>query len=551
MHQRGWEHLDIILVTGDSYIDSPMVGIAVIGRVLEAAGYHVGIIAQPNLHSGVDIQRLGEPRLFWGVSAGSVDSMVANYTPSNRKRRRDDYTPGGNNTRRPDRAVIAYSNLIRKYFKRTRPIVLGGIEASLRRVAHYDYWSDSIRRSILLDAKADILVYGMAENTILSVASALTKNEPIDTIRGICYISNRSQSDAHELPSYEMCVSDKDTFASMFMTFYHHQDARTARVLQQAHGNRYLIQTPPAYPLTTQELDAVYSLPFERRQHPFYEAQGTVKALETIRFSIPTHRGCYGECNFCAIAMHEGRTVTWRSKDSIIKEAEHLTQMPGFKGFILDLCGPSANMYAVECTKKIISGACDNRKCLTPDICPVLKIDHQPQIELLQAVRQIPGVKKAFLASGIRYDMLLADQAHSDDYLDELVRHHVSGQLKVAPEHSEDAVLSLMNKPGPNSLVQFKKKYDQANRRAGKQQFLTYYFIAAHPGCSLVDMQRLKRFISRELHLKPEQVQIFTPTPSTVSTLMYYTEKDPLSGKALFVEKSLAGKDLQKKCITG
>ncbi|NPV56552.1 MAG: YgiQ family radical SAM protein [Anaerolineae bacterium] len=549
--QRGWDTLDVILVSGDSYIDSPMVGVAVIGRVLEAAGYRVGIIAQPDIQSGKDIQRLGEPRLFWGVSGGSVDSMIANYTPTNRKRRRDDYTPGGENNRRPDRAVIAYANLIRRYFKNTSPIVLGGIEASLRRVAHYDYWTDKVRRSILLDAKAELLVYGMAENTIRQLATALANGADYRDIRGLCYIASEAKAQYLELPSHEDCAADKNAFTEMFMTFYHNQDAITARGLQQAHGNRYLVHTPPNAPLTQKELDEVYHLPFKRAQHPFYEAKGTVKALETIRFSIPTHRGCYGECNFCAIAMHEGRTVTWRSQESILKEARTLTKLPGFKGYILDLSGPSANMYAVECDKKLETGACEHRNCLTPTICPALKIDHQSQIDLMRAIREIPGVKKVFLASGIRYDMLMADEQHTDAYLEELVNHHVSGQLKVAPEHSEAAVLRRMNKSDPGVLMAFKRKFDQANQRAGKRQFLTYYFIAAHPGCSEAEMRQLSRFVSKTLRIHPQQVQIFTPTPSTISSLMYYTEKDPFNGEKIFVEKNLARKDRQKQIITG
>ena len=544
--QLGWDHLDAILVSGDSYIDSPFIGIAVIGKVLVNAGYTVGVIAQPDITSAQDITRLGEPTLFWGVSGGSIDSMVANYTALKKKRRSDDYTPGGVNNRRPDRAVIAYANLIRRFYKNTRPIVLGGIEASLRRVAHYDYWSDKVRGSILFDAKADYLLYGMAESSVLALAAALQGRTDPRAIPGICYIAKEKREGYLELGSFEDVSQDKLAFIDMFHTFYRNNDPVNARGLCQRHTDRYLVQNPPA-PYTSQaELDRVYGLDFERAQHPYYEAQGKVKALETIKFSISTHRGCYGECNFCAIAVHEGRTIRWRSQDSILAEARCLTGLPDFKGYIQDAGGPTANMYAIECDKKLSKGSCQGRRCLVPELCPVLKIDHSPQIELLKKLRQVKGVARVFVASGIRYDMVLADRKHGQAYLEEIVEHHVSGQLKVAPEHSETHVLKRMGKPSTASLLRFKERFDTLSKSLGKPQFLTYYFIAAYPGCSDKDMEKLKNFASQSLRINPEQVQIFTPTPSTYASVMYYTEMDPFTHEKLFVEKDAFKKERQK-----
>jgi uncharacterized radical SAM protein YgiQ len=553
----GWDALDVILVTGDSYIDSPYIGTAVVGKVLLNAGYRVGVIAQPGTGEPSDIGRLGEPRLFWGVTAGSVDSMVANYTALKKKRRSDDYTPGGENNRRPDRATIVYANLIRRFMKSVSregnppPIVLGGIEASLRRVAHYDYWDDALRRSVLFDAKADYLFYGMAEKAVLEFAAALRSGQDPRPVRGLCYIGRAIPDGYIELPSYESVARDKQAFTEMFHLFYRNNDPVSARGLAQKHADRYLVQNPPAVTETQAELDAIYGLDFERRQHPYYEKQGKVKALETIGFSIPTHRGCYGECNFCAISVHEGTTVRWRSPESIVAEAESLARHPDFKGYIQDLGGPTANMYGFECKKKLARGICTAKRCVFPEVCPLMKVDHQPQIDLLRRVRRIPGVKKVFVASGLRYDLLLCDHEHGDAYLREIVDHHVSGQMKVAPEHVDDGVLGLMGKPGSAALLEFKQRYDRLNRVAGKKQFLTYYLIAAHPGCSEADMQRVRHFASQKLQIHPEQVQVFTPTPSTYSTLMYYTETDPFTGRPIFVEKDLQRKARQKTIITG
>lgn len=547
--QLGWDSLDIILVSGDSYIDSPYMGVAVLGKLLQNAGYRVGVIAQPASDSAEDITRLGEPRLFWGVSGGCVDSMVANYTALKKKRRSDDYTPGGMNNRRPDRAVIAYTNLIRRFFKNTVPIVLGGIEASLRRVAHYDFWSDRIRRSILFDAKADYLVYGMGEKSVLEIAQSLKAGLTPDQVRGVCTIQKESREGYLELPAYEVVAEDKQAFTQMFHLFYQNNDPITSKGLNQRHADRWLVQNPPSYALTQEELDAVYALNFERAQHPYYEAQGKVKALETIQFSIPTHRGCYGECNFCAIAVHEGRRVTWRSQDSIISEAEGISQHPQFKGYIFDVGGPTANMYGYECDKKIKHGSCRNKRCLTPDICPLMKVDHAPQLELLKKIRNIQGVKKVFVSSGIRYDLVLADEQHGYDYLKTVVNHHVSGQMKIAPEHSDPSVLELMGKPGQKALSEFRRLFFELSEKAGKKQYLTYYLIAAHPGCDEKEMHDLKRFTSQKLGINPEQVQIFTPTPSTYSSLMYYTEQDPFTGQPIFVEKDPVRKQRQKDIV--
>jgi uncharacterized radical SAM protein YgiQ len=554
---RNIQRPDIILVTGDAYIDSPFMGISLVGRVLESHGFSVGIIAQPDIKSGRDITRLGEPRLFWGVSGGAVDSMVANYTASKKRRQQDDYTPGGKNTRRPDRAVIAYANLIRQHFKSTVPIVLGGIEASLRRIAHYDFWSNKIRRSILFDAKADYLLFGMAHATVVQLAQTLDNyrtDHPeklkgrLAKIPGMGYISNRPAG--IELPSFEDVTRDKSLYTDSFTTFYANTDPMTAAPISQAHHGRYLVLTPPPEPSTTKEMDRIHALSFTRDLHPLDRAAGKVRALETIRFSIPTHYGCYGECNFCAITVHQGRTVYWRSQASVLAEARKMTQDPDFKGYIFDLGGPTANMYGYECTKKLKKGACPDRRCLFPDICPSLKPDHGPQMTLLSALERLPGVKKVFINSGIRYDLILNDPKKGTPYLEKLVHNHVSGQMKVAPEHSVPRVLSLMGKQAPEDLLTFRDMFYRLCEASGKQQFLTYYLIAAHPGCTAQDMKALKRFTRETLKAAPEQVQIFTPTPSTFSTLMYYTNKDPFTQTDVFVEKALKQKERQKSLVT-
>ncbi|MEW6335245.1 MAG: YgiQ family radical SAM protein, partial [Thermodesulfobacteriota bacterium] len=512
------------------------------------AGYRVGIIAQPEADTD-DIARLGEPALFWGVTGGCIDSMVANRTASGKRRSRDDFTAGGMNTRRPDRAVIVYANLIRRRFGRNRPIVLGGIEASLRRIAHYDAWSNRVRRSILIDAQADLLVYGMGEKTVLELAARIKGGRSVSDLRGLCAIAPEKVPGILELPSYEAAAADPAAFSEMFLGFYRNQDHRTAQAFCQRQDARWIIHNPPMPPLSEAEMDEVHGMDFERDVHPHDRSRGPVRALETIRFSLPTHRGCYGECHFCAIAVHEGGTVSSRSEASILREAERLTALPGFKGYILDVGGPTANMYGFECGKKRLRGACPEKRCLHPAVCPSLRPDHGRQRSLLRKLRQIPGVRGAFVASGIRYDLVLADRKEGIPYLRDLVRHHLSGQMKIAPEHSEERVLACMGKPGRRGLVEFRDRFRRLTAEADKEQFLTYYLIAAHPGCTAADMEALRRFAQRELAIHPRQVQIFTPTPSTISTLMYHTKRDPFSNRPLFVEQSAAGRERQKKIL--
>lgn len=550
VRKLGWDSLDIILISGDTYIDSSYNGSALIGKWLYKHGFKVGIIAQPDINSDKDITRLGEPNLYWAVSAGCVDSMVANYTATKKKRKSDDFTPGGENTRRPDRASMVYTNLIKRFFKNgNAPIVLGGIEASLRRITHYDYWSNNLRRPLIFDAKADILSYGMGEKSMLALAQALKGGREWRNIRGLSYIAKEKKDSYLELPSFEECVKDKKVFAKAFDIFYHNCDPITAKGLCQPCGDRYLIQNPPSENFTSEELDDIYSMDFERDVHPYYKAMGEVRALDTIRTSVTTHRGCYGECNFCAIAIHQGRTVISRSQDSIVEEVKKIASASKFKGYIADVGGPTANMYDVECSKKLKLGACQDKRCLYPHKCPALKIDHNSQIELLDKLKNIDKIKKIFIASGIRYDMILDDKRNGQIYLEEIIKYHVSGQMKIAPEHTEDKVLALMGKQGKAPLKEFKEKFYKINSKLGKKQFLTYYLIAAHPGCDEKDMLDLRRFASSELRINPEQVQVFTPTPSTYSTLMYYTEMDPFTNKKLFVEKDNGKKQKQKDIL--
>ena len=549
MIERGWTHLDIILITSDAYIDSPYMGVSVVGRVLEHAGYKVGIIGQPDVKSGVDITRLGEPKLFWGVSGGSVDSMVSNYTATKRFRNSDDYTPGGINNKRPDRASLVYTNLIRQHFKETVPIMLGGIEASLRRVTHYDFWSNKLRKPILFDAKADYVLYGMSDKSIIEFADALKEGiEPLH-VKGLCYISKEPNEAFLTLPSHQECLDDKLKFMDMFDIFYHNNDPISAKGLCQKVDSRYLIQNPPALYLSTEEMDEVSALPFMRDVHPYHKQEGVVKALETIKFSISTHQGCYGECSFCAISVHQGRTIRSRSENSILKEAKHFTTYKDFKGIISDLGGPTANMYGYECHKKVTKGTCEDKSCMFPKLCKALKPTHKKQLDLLRKVRALPGIKKAFVASGIRYDLISDDKAYGYEYLKEIVEHHLSGQMKIAPEHIDDEILALMGKPGKESLVEFKALFDRLSRESGKKQFLTYYLIAAHPGCEEKHMHSLKQFASNVLKINPEQAQIFTPTPSTYATLMYYTGLHPITREPLFVEKDMHKKERQKEIV--
>jgi len=553
----GWDEADVVLVSGDALIDTPHSGTAVIARVLMDAGFRVGVIAQPDTRTPDDIRRFGSPRLFWGVTAGCVDSMVANTTAAGRKRRQDDFTPGGENTRRPDRASIAYANLIRSAFRPCAPIVLGGIEASLRRITHYDFWSDRLRRPLLFDAKADILVYGMAERTVLQLASALRDGADWRGLPGICIAAPEPPAGAVRLPSFAELTDPADSegakrlFLRMFRLFSANQDPVTARVLAQEVDRRWLVHNPPAAPLETDELDRVYALPFTRNAHPRDAALGPIRALDTVRFSLASHRGCYGGCAFCAIAAHQGRRVTWRSIASLVGEAERYTRHPAFTGIIQDVGGPTANMYGFECARKKTSGACADAACLFPGVCEGLGVTHEPQLRLLRALRALPGVRKAFVCSGIRPDLALADARHGDAYIDALAADHVSGQIKLAPEHSEPGVLRLMRKPGVEALLAFRDRFEAQSRAHGLKQFLTYYFIAAHPGCAEADMIRLRDFAEKRLRLLPEQVQIFTPLPSTWATAIWWTGLDPETEKPVFVEKRGRHRQMQKDILTG
>ncbi len=546
----GWERFDVIIISGDTYIDVPCDGAAVIGRVLIDAGYRVGIIAQPDV-SGGDIARMGEPRLFWGVTAGSVDSLVSNYTATGKRRAQDDLTPGGRNTRRPDRACIAYVNLIRRHFRNTAPIVLGGVEASLRRVAHYDFRDDAVRRSVLFDAKADILVYGMGERAVRDLAGRLDRGEDWRSVRGICYIAGAAPPGSVVLPSYETVAREKGEFTRMSGLFFCNSDPTAGKGMAQKHGDRFLVHNRPAAPLTPAELDRVHELPYELDVHPYYKKMGRVKALDTVRFSIATHRGCFGGCNFCSIAAHQGAGIVSRSEESVLREARRMACHASFGGTIADVGGPTANMYGMSCKKMSRRGACEDRRCLATRTCKSMGISHGRVIGLLRRIRKIPGVRHAFVASGIRHDLVLADEEHGKEYLSEIAHFHVSGQLKVAPEHSDGRVLTLMGKPAIDSLIRFRNLFNQLSRKFNKRQYLTYYLIAAHPGCNLQDMRALAQFTRKELHIAPEQVQIFTPLPSTWSTVMYYTGIDPFTGEKIFVERDARGKEKQKRALTG
>ncbi len=555
LKELGIKQLDVIFITGDVYIDVSNDGTALLSKYLMSKGYTVGIISQPSIESDVDISRLGEPRLYWGISAGVVDSMVANYTSLNKPRRDDDLTPGGINNKRPDRAVVQYTNLIKRYYKSRKPIVIGGIEASLRRIAHYDYWTDTIKRSVLSDSKADALIYGMAEKALLEYTQAIENGEDFRDIRGLCYMSNEPKEGFIELPEYQEAKTDKDAFTRMFNTFYKNFDPVSAKGMYQKTDSRYLIHNPPQMHLTQKEIDEIYSLKFEHDAHPYYKAMGKIPALETVRFSITTHRGCFGECSFCAIAVHQGRRIISRSKENIIEEVCTFTKNKHFKGNISDIGGATANMYDMSCEKQCKLGACTNKSCVSPNACKGMNISHKPVIELLRDVRKVPGVKRIFIGSGIRYDMILADKQHGDEYLRDVLAHHISGQMKIAPEHINANVLRLMNKPDNTKLSDFIAKFKQINKELDKKQFLTYYFIAAAPGSSDKENNELKAFIDKEIQFAPEQIQIFTPTPCTYSTLQYYTGKSHCAGKSdldgtdVFVEKKNSLKAKQKEIL--
>lgn len=549
--ERGIHQLDFVYVIGDAYVDHSSFGPAIISRVLESRGYTVGILAQPDWKKEESIREFGEPRLGFLVSSGNMDSMVNHYTVSKKHRQKDAFSPGGKMGLRPDRAVIVYGNLIRKSYKKT-PIILGGIEASLRRLGHYDYWSDQIKRSILLDSGADLISYGMGEHSIVEIADALAGGidvRDITFVRGTVYRSKTLEQvvDANLLPSFEEIRADKKAYARSFAQQYKNTDPFQAKTLVEDYGNQgYVIQNPPSYPLSQQEMDDVYGLPFMRTYHPMYEKEGGIPAIEEIRFSLASNRGCFGSCNFCALTFHQGRIVQTRSHESLIEEAIEMTKDPQFKGYIHDVGGPTADFRQPACKKQLTHGACSHRQCLFPKPCANLEADHGDYLFLLRKLRQIPKVKKVFIRSGIRFDYVLADKKTS--FLQELANYHVSGQLRVAPEHVSDAVLQKMGKPSHVVYEEFLKKYEACCKKAGKEQYAVPYFMSSHPGCGMKEAVELAEYI-RDLGFMPEQVQDFYPTPATISTCMYYTGLDPLTMEPVYVPKNPHEKAMQRALI--
>lgn len=547
MKERGWEELDFVLVTGDAYVDHSSFGTAIIGRVLERFGYKVGIIAQPNWQDAEDFKKLGRPRLGFLIGSGNIDSMVNHYTTAKRRRRDDVYSPGGQGGLRPDRAVIVYAQRAREAYKDV-PVVLGGIEASLRRLGHYDYWENKIRRSVLLDSKADLIMYGMGEKVVVELAEALEGGIPIEEITfipGTVYKTTDKDRayDAITLPSYEEICQSKKSYAKSFLTQSQNMDHITGKTLIESYGDLYVVQNPAQPPLTGEELDAVYELPFVGTYHPIYEAAGGIPAIEEVKFSLTSNRGCFGNCNFCALAFHQGRVLQARSQKSLVKEAKEMTNDPDFKGYIHDVGGPTANFRQGACDKQVKDGVCKNKQCLFPTPCKNLKIDHSDYINVLRELRNIPKVKKVFVRSGIRYDYVLADK--NDDFLNELCEHHISGQLRVAPEHISNKALSYMGKPNSNTYIEFVKRFEKANEKTGKKQFVVPYLMSSHPGCELDDAIELALYLKKTGHT-PQQVQDFYPTPSTIATCMYYTEIDPRTMKPVYVAKEPKDKAMQR-----
>lgn len=549
MEQRGWERLDFIIVSGDAYVDHPSFGVAIIGRYLEAHGFKVGMIAQPDWRN-LDFKKLGKPLLGFLISGGNVDSLVNHYTTAKKRRKNDAYSPGGQGGLRPDRAVIVYSQKVKEAYKKV-PIILGGLEASLRRLAHYDYWDNKVRRSILLDAKADLLVYGMGERQVLEVAEALRSGlniADITYVNGTVYqcadIENISEKEI--LPSYDQIIDSKELFAKSFMAQYKNTDHLSALPLVEPYKHTFVVQNPPAEPLSTYELDSIYLLPFMKTYHPIYEAHGGVPAITEVKHSLVSSRGCFGGCSFCALNFHQGRTIQTRSIPSILEEAKELTAEADFKGYIHDVGGPTANFRKRACQIQRKHGVCRDKQCLFPDPCKNLEIDHSEYLDLLRKLRSLEGVKKVFIRSGIRYDYLVNDP--NEEFFDELCRYHISGQLKVAPEHIAPAVLGKMGKPGLKVYHKFTKRFEAINKKYGMKQFLVPYFMSSHPGSDLKAAIELAEYI-RDLGYMPEQVQDFYPTPGTLSTCMYYTELDPRTMKRVYVPKSLHEKAMQRALI--
>ena len=548
---RNWSEVDFVYVTGDAYVDHPSFGVSIISRVLESEGYRVAILSQPDYKSCEDFKRFGRPRLGFLVTSGNIDSMVAHYTVSKKKRTYDYYSPGGKAGLRPDRAVIVYSNRIREAYGDV-PIIIGGLEASLRRFAHYDYWDDRVRRSILVDSRADILTYGMGENILTRIAKLLDKGVPIKKIRdvrGCVFLAKKGEKvyfDSIETADYDVLKTDKKAYASAFALQYKNTDSVHGKAIIEYYGDKMLVQNPPMPPLSREELDKVYSLPYARDYHPDYESVGGVPAITEVKFSITHNRGCFGACNFCAIAFHQGREVRSRSVESVVNEARLIAKMPDFKGYINDVGGPTANFRYPSCDKQAECGVCPNKKCLAPKPCKNLKVDHTEYADMLSEIESIDGIKKVFVRSGIRFDYLIYDE--DDSFFEQLVRHHVSGQLKVAPEHCAANALAMMGKPSIDVFEKFKKKYFALSEKAGLEQYLVPYLMSSHPGATMKDAVEMALWL-KKWGYSPEQVQDFYPTPGTISTVMYYTGIHPMTGKSVYVTTDYREKQLQRALL--
>lgn len=551
MKERGIEQLDFICITGDSYVDHPSFGISIISRMIEDCGFTVGIIAQPDWHSDRDFTKLGKPKYAFMITGGNIDSMVAHYTSAKKKRSDDAYTAGGKAGKRPDRATIVYSKAIKRIYGKDMAVAIGGLEASLRRFAHYDYWDDAVRPSILEDSSADLLMYGMSEHQIVEICTRLAKGENIKElrdIRGTAYLCEPRETPfgAAECPSLAVCRENKEEYAKACRIQYDWQDEIYGKTIIQRQTDKMLVQLPPAYSLTTPELDHVYELPYMRTYHPIYEAEGGVPGIREVEFSITHNRGCFGNCNFCSIALHQGRRISVRSRESILKEAELLTTLPNFKGYIHDVGGPTANFRGPSCTHQLTHGLCKGKKCLAPEPCKNLEVDHSEYLSILRELRSIKGVKKVFIRSGIRYDYLIEDK--NDEFMRELIAEHVSGQLKVAPEHCSAAVLDMMGKPHIEAYKKFQDKFYRITGKIGKEQYLVPYLMSSHPGSTLKEAVELALFL-KSLKMRPEQVQDFYPTPGTISTCMFYTGLDPYTMKKVYVPRTAEEKGMQRALL--
>ena len=551
MIDRGWDQVDFVYVCGDAYVDHPSFGAAIITRILEANGYSVAMLAQPDWKTDADFLRFGVPKLAFLVSSGNIDSMVAHYTSAKKRRSDDAYSPGNKAGRRPDRAVTVYCRKLRKLYGKDIPILIGGLEASLRRFAHYDYWDDSVHPSILAESGADLLMFGMGEHSMIEIANLLRDGVPVSEItevRGTCYLTtpDKTPIGSAECPSFAQCCEKKESYAKACRIQYDQQDEVYGKRVIQRHGDRMLVQNPPALSLTQEELDAVYRLPYMRTYHPMYEAEGGVPAIKEVRFSITHNRGCFGFCNFCSIALHQGRRMTVRSEESVIEEAKYLTTLPDFKGYLHDVGGPTANFRQPSCQKQLKHGLCKGKKCLAPEPCKNLEVDHTAYLNLLRKLRALPKIKRVFIRSGIRYDYLLADK--DDTFFRELVRYHVSGQLKVAPEHCSNAVLDKMGKPHIEAYKAFQKRFYELTKSMNMEQYLVPYLMSSHPGSTIRDAITLACFLKEE-GIHPEQVQDFYPTPGTISTCMFYTGLDPYTMQPVYVPRTAKEKAEQRALL--